>query len=126
MGLNILHEFKEFAIKGNVLDMAIGIIIGASFSKSIGSLVSDIIMPPIGLLLGHVNFSSLYINLSEKPYSSLAAAKEAGAATINYGLFINTVIDFSIVAFVLFLLIKQVNRLKNDQLIKEKENLWNI
>lgn len=122
MGLNILHEFKEFAIKGNVLDMAIGIIIGASFSKSIGSLVSDIIMPPIGLLLGHVNFSSLYINLSEKPYSSLAAAKEAGAATINYGLFINTVIDFSIVAFVLFLLIKQVNRLKTDQSIKEKEN----
>ena len=123
MGLNIFHEFKEFAIKGNVLDMAIGIIIGASFSKSIGSLVSDIIMPPIGLLLGHVNFSSLYINLSEKPYSSLAAAKEAGAATINYGLFINTVIDFSIVAFVLFLLIKQVNRLKNDQSIKEKESL---
>jgi large conductance mechanosensitive channel len=122
LGLNILHEFKEFAIKGNVLDMAIGIIIGASFSKSIGSLVSDIIMPPIGLLLGHVNFSSLYINLSEKPYSSLAAAKEAGAATINYGLFINTVIDFSIVAFVLFLLIKQVNRLKTDQSIKEKEN----
>ena len=79
-------------------------------------------MPPIGLLLGHVNFSSLYINLSEKPYSSLAAAKEAGAATINYGLFINTVIDFSIVAFVLFLLIKQVNRLKTDQSIKEKEN----
>jgi len=123
LGLNIFHEFKEFAIKGNVLDMAIGIIIGASFSKSIGSLVSDIIMPPIGLLLGHVNFSSLYINLSEKPYSSLAAAKEAGAATINYGLFINTVIDFSIVAFVLFLLIKQVNRLKNDQSIKEKESL---
>ena len=121
MGLNILHEFKEFAIKGNVLDMAIGIIIGASFSKSIGSLVSDIIMPPIGLLLGHVNFSSLYINLSEKPYSSLAAAKEAGAATINYGLFINTVIDFSIVAFVLFLLIKQVNRLKQNQPTEEKE-----
>ena len=110
----MLKEFKEFAMRGNVLDMAIGIIIGAAFGKIITSLVSDVIMPPIGLLLGKLDFSNLYINLSGQPYASLVAAKAAGASTINYGLFINTVIDFIIVAFVIFLLIRQVNKLKRQ------------
>lgn len=110
----MLKEFKEFAMKGNVLDMAIGIIIGAAFGKIISSLVGDVIMPPIGLLLGKIDFSTLFINLSGQPYASLAQAKAAGAATINYGTFINTVIDFIIVAFVIFLLIRQVNKLKRQ------------
>ena len=110
----MLKEFKEFAMRGNVLDMAIGIIIGAAFGKIVTSLVSDVIMPPIGLLLGKLDFSNLYINLSGQPYASLAAAKAAGASTINYGLFINTVIDFIIVAFVIFLLIRQVNKLRRQ------------
>ena len=111
----MLKEFKEFAMRGNVLDMAIGIIIGAAFGKIISSVVNDIIMPPIGLLLGKVDFSSLFVNLSGMPYASLAEAKAAGAATINYGLFINTVLDFVIVAFVIFLIVKQVNRLKKKE-----------
>lgn len=110
----MLKEFKEFAMKGSVLDMAIGIIIGAAFGKIISSLVGDVIMPPIGLLLGKIDFSTLFINLSGQPYASLAQAKAAGAATINYGTFINTVIDFIIVAFVIFLLIRQVNKLKRQ------------
>jgi large conductance mechanosensitive channel len=110
--MGIIKEFKEFAVKGNVLDMAIGIIIGTAFGKIVTSLVSDIIMPPIGLLLGKVNFKDLYINLSGQQYESLEAAKAAGAATINYGTFINLVIDFLIVAFVMFMIIKQVNRTK--------------
>jgi large conductance mechanosensitive channel len=110
----MFKEFKEFAMRGNVLDMAIGIIIGAAFGKIITSLVSDVIMPPIGLLLGKLDFSNLYFNLSGQPYASLAAAKAAGASTINYGLFINTVIDFIIVAFVIFLLIRQVNKMKRQ------------
>lgn len=110
----MLKEFKEFAMKGNVVDMAIGIIIGAAFGKIVSSIVTDIIMPPIGLLLGKVDFSTLFINLSAESYPSLAAAKAAGAATINYGLFLNTVIDFIIVAFVIFLLIRQMNRLKRQ------------
>lgn len=105
-------EFKKFVMRGNVIDLAVGIIIGGAFGKIITSLVSDIIMPPIGVLLGKVDFASLYINLSGKAYASLADAKAAGAATINYGLFINTVLDFVIVAFVIFLLVKQVNKLK--------------
>jgi large conductance mechanosensitive channel len=108
----MLKEFKEFAMKGNVLDMAIGIIIGAAFGKIITSLVSDVIMPPIGLILGRVDFSSLFLNLSHTHYDSLNAAKAAGDATINYGIFLNTVIDFLIVAFVIFLLVRQVNRWK--------------
>lgn len=104
-------EFKAFIARGNVFDLAVGIIIGAAFGKVVSSLVSDIIMPPIGILLGKVDFSNLYINLSGTEYASLAAAKEAGAATINYGAFISTVIDFLIVSFVIFLLVKQVNRL---------------
>ena len=108
----MFKEFKEFAMRGNVLDMAIGIIIGAAFGKIVSSMVADIIMPPIGLLLGKLDFSNLYLNISGTPYDSLAAAKAAGAATINYGLFINTVIDFVIVAFVIFLIVKQINRFK--------------
>ncbi len=107
----MLKEFKAFAMRGNVLDMAVGIIIGAAFGKIVSSLVSDIIMPPIGLLLGKVDFTNLYLNLSGTQYPSLAAAKEAGAATINYGLFLNTILDFVIVAFALFLLVRQVNRM---------------
>ena len=108
----MLKEFKEFAMKGNVLDMAIGIIIGAAFGKIITSFVSDVLMPPLGKLLGNMDFSGLFINLSGQEYATLAEAKEAGAATINYGLFLNTVIDFIIVAFAIFLLVRQVNKMK--------------
>jgi large conductance mechanosensitive channel len=110
-GAAMLKEFKEFAMRGNVLDMAVGIIIGAAFGKIITSFVNDILMPPIGLLLGKVDFSNLFLNLSGKPYETLAAAKTASAPTLNYGLFLNTVIDFVIVAFAVFLLVRQVNRL---------------
>src|SRR6204780_199471 len=106
----MLKEFKAFARRGNVMDMAVGIIIGAAFGRIITSLVSDIIMPPLGLVLGKVDFSTLFLNISGKPYATLADAKAAGAATINYGLFINSIIDFLIVAFVIFLLVRQVNR----------------
>jgi large conductance mechanosensitive channel len=106
----MLKEFKEFAMRGNVVDMAVGIIIGAAFGRIITSLVSDIIMPPIGLILGRVDFSNLFLNLSGKSYDTLAAAKAAGAATVNYGVFLNAVIDFLIVAFVIFLLVRQINR----------------
>lgn len=106
----MLKEFKEFAMRGNVLDMAVGIIIGAAFGKIVTSLVNDILMPPFGLVLGKMDFSNLFLNISGTSYPSLAAAKAAGAATINYGIFINNVIDFLIVAFVIFLLIRQVNR----------------
>jgi large conductance mechanosensitive channel len=111
----MLKEFKEFAMRGNVLDMAIGIIIGAAFGKIVTSFVSDILMPPIGLLLGRVNFADLFVNLSDRPVTTLAEAKAVGAATINYGLFLNTVIDFIIVAFVIFLLVRQINRLKRQE-----------
>jgi len=107
----MLKEFKDFAMRGNVLDMAIGIIIGGAFGKIVTSLVNDIIMPPIGLLLGKINFSNLYIDLSGQSYTSLTAAQAAGAPTLNYGTFINTVIDFLIVAFVVFLLVRSINRL---------------
>ncbi|MFY9751547.1 MAG: large conductance mechanosensitive channel protein MscL [Candidatus Acidiferrales bacterium] len=106
----MLKEFKEFAMRGNVVDMAVGIIIGAAFGKIVTSLVGDVLMPPFGRILGKVDFSSLFINISGKPYDSLAAAKAAGAATINYGVFINNVIDFLIVAFVIFLLVRVINR----------------
>ena len=108
----MLKEFKEFAMKGNVLDMAIGVIIGAAFGKIVTSLVSDVLMPPIGLLMGQVDFSSLFLNLSSTPQPSLAAAKAAGTPTINYGVFLQTVFDFIIIAFVIFMLVKQINRLK--------------
>ena len=110
----MLKEFKTFIMKGNVLDMAIGIIMGTAFGAIIKSLVDDIIMPPIGLLLGNINFADLFINLTGKAYPSLKAAKDAGAATINYGLFLNTVINFIIVAIVMFLLVRQINRMKRE------------
>jgi large conductance mechanosensitive channel len=108
----MLKEFKEFAMRGNVMDMAIGIIIGAAFGKIISSLVSDVLMPPIGKLMGGVDFSNLFVSLSGGQYASLDAAKAAGAATVNYGVFINTVIDFVIVAFAIFLLVKAMNKAK--------------
>ena len=108
----MFKEFKEFAMRGNVLDLAIGIIIGAAFGKIVTSFVSDILMPPIGRALGKVDFTNLFINLSGSHYDTLKAAKDAGAATINYGLFIGMVIDFVIVAFVIFLVIRQLNRMK--------------
>jgi large conductance mechanosensitive channel len=111
----MFKEFKEFAMRGNVLDMAVGIVIGAAFGRIITSLVSDVVMPPIGLLLGKVDFSSLFLNISGKSYATLADAKAAGAATINYGMFLNTVIDFAIVAFVIFLAVRQINRLKKPE-----------
>lgn len=109
-----LNEFKEFAMRGNVVDMAVGIIIGAAFGTIVSSLVADVVMPPIGLLLGNVDFSDLYINLSGQDYPSAAAAKEAGAPAIYIGLFLNAVINFVIVAFAIFLVIKAMNKLKKQ------------
>lgn len=113
--MGMMQEFKEFAMKGNVLDMAVGVIIGGAFGKIVSSLVSDILMPPIGLLMGKVDFSSLFIPLSEEAKGkSLAAAKAAGAATINYGVFLQTMLDFAILAFVIFMVVKQMNRFKKE------------
>jgi large conductance mechanosensitive channel len=116
----MLKEFKEFAMKGNVLDMALGIIIGAAFGTIVKSLVADVIMPPIGLLLGNVDFSSLYILLKDGakvagPYASLADAQTAGAVTLNYGIFINSVVSFLIVAFSVFMVVKSINQLKRKE-----------
>lgn len=111
----MLKEFRDFAMRGNVLDMAIGIIIGAAFGKIVSSLVGDVIMPPIGVLMGKVDFSQLYINLSGTPYPSLAAANAAGAATLRYGIFLQTIIDFIIIAFAIFMLIKAVNKAKKKE-----------
>ncbi|MHB8770723.1 MAG: large-conductance mechanosensitive channel protein MscL [Syntrophales bacterium] len=110
----MFKEFKEFVVKGNVLDMAVGIIIGAAFGKVVTSFVTDVLMPPVGLLLGKMDFSNLFINLSGKSFESLADAKKAGAATLNYGLFFNTAIDFLIVGFAIFIIVRQVNRLKRE------------
>ena len=110
----MLKEFRDFAMRGNVLDMAIGVIIGGAFGKIVSSLVSDVLMPPIGLLLGKVDFSSLFINMSGTPQPSLAAAKAAGAPTLNYGVFLQSMFDFIIIAFVIFMLVKQVNRFKKE------------
>ena len=111
----MLKDFREFAIKGNVIDMAIGVIIGGAFGKIVSSLLSDVLMPPIGLLMGRVDFSSLFVSLNGEHYASLTAAKAAGAPTLNYGVFLNTVLDFLIVAFVIFLVIRQINRLKRAE-----------
>jgi large conductance mechanosensitive channel len=110
----MLKDFRDFAMRGNVLDMAIGVIIGGAFGKIVSSLVSDVLMPPIGLLMGKVDFSSLFLNLSGTPQPSLAAAKAAGAPTLNYGVFLQSVFDFIIIAFVIFMLVKQVNRFKKE------------
>lgn len=111
----MLQEFKEFALRGNVLDLAIGVIIGAAFGNIVSSFVNDILMPPIGLLLGNADFSNLFINLSGGRYESLAAAEEAGAVTINYGMFINNIVDFLIIAFALFLVVRQINKLQREE-----------
>jgi large conductance mechanosensitive channel len=111
----MFKEFREFAMRGNVLDMAVGIIIGIAFGAIVTSLVNDIIMPPLGLALGRVDFSNLFINLSGGSYATLEAAKEAGAVTINYGVFVNSVINFIIIAFVLFLIVRSMNKLKRKE-----------
>jgi large conductance mechanosensitive channel len=111
----MLREFKEFAMRGNVLDMAIGIVLGGAFGQIVTSMVKDVVMPPIGLFLGKVDFASLFLNISGTEYATLKAAQEAGAATVNYGIFLNTVINFLIVAFVIFLLVKQVNRFQREE-----------
>jgi large conductance mechanosensitive channel len=105
-------EFKQFIQRGNVVDLAIGVVIGAAFGKIVTSFVEDILMPPIGLALGSVDFSNLFINLSGKDYPSVAAAKAAGAATLNYGIFFNNILNFVIIAFAVFLLVKQINRMQ--------------
>ena len=110
----MLKEFKEFVMKGNVIDLAVAVIIGAAFGKIVTSFTNDIIMPPIGLLLGNVNFTDLFWALDGNQYASLAVAQAAGAPTINYGVFINTIIDFIIVAFVIFLIVRQMNRMKRS------------
>lgn len=106
----MLKEFKEFALRGNVLDLAVGVIIGAAFGKVVSSLVDDVFMPPLGRVIGHVDFSSLFVNLSSTHYDTLAEAKSHSAPTLNYGVFINTIINFLIVAFAIFLLVRAVNR----------------
>lgn len=111
----MIKEFKDFIMRGNVLDLAIGVIIGGAFGKIISSLVSDVLMPPIGMLLGKVDFSNLFLDLSGGHYASLADAQAAGAATLNYGLFINNIINFLIIALVIFMIVKQVNRLQKPQ-----------
>jgi large conductance mechanosensitive channel len=113
--MGMLSEFKEFAVKGSVIDLAIGIVIGGAFGKIVSSMVNDIIMPPIGLLLGRVNFADMFISLDGKTYASLTEAKAAAAPTLNYGAFINVVIEFLIIAFVIFLLVKQINKMKREQ-----------
>ena len=109
------QEFKKFVMRGNVVDLAIAVVIGGAFGKIVTSFVNDILMPPIGLLLGKVDFANLFINLSGQDYASLAAAKEAGAATINIGVFLNTILDFVIVAFVIFLVLRALDRLKKKE-----------
>lgn len=111
----MLSEFKKFAMRGNVVDMAVGIVIGAAFGKIVSSIVNDIIMPPIGLLMGGVDFSNLFVNLGDVAYDSLALAEEAGAPLIKYGVFINTVLDFVIVAFAIFMVIKGMNKMKKKE-----------
>lgn len=111
---NFLREFREFAARGNVIDLAVGVIIGAAFGKIVSSLVKDVVMPPIGALLGGIDFSEFYINLSGTHYPSLADAQKAGAATINVGMFINTVIEFLIVAFAIFVMVRVINRLQRE------------
>ncbi|VVB52523.1 Large-conductance mechanosensitive channel [uncultured archaeon] len=117
--MSIVQEFKDFAVKGNVVDMAVGIIIGAAFGKIVSSLVNDMVMPPIGLILGNVDFSNLFLDLSGKGFKTLAEAKTAGAPVIAYGSFINAIIDFTIMAFVIFIMVKQINKLKKHEEAKQ-------
>ncbi len=111
----MLKDFKEFAIRGNVIDLAVAVIIGAAFGKIVTSMVNDIVMPPIGLLLGGADFTDLFITLKGGSFESLAAAQEAGAVTLNYGLFVNTVIQFLVVAFTIFVVIRQINKMKREE-----------
>lgn len=110
----MFKEFKDFAMRGNVMDMAVGVVIGGAFGKIVTSLVNDIIMPPIGKMMGNLDFSNLFLNLSSTEVKSLSEAKQLGVATINYGIFINVVLDFLIVAFAIFLVVKQMNRFKKE------------
>lgn len=116
--LRVFREFKEFAVRGNVLDMAVGIIIGAAFGKIVNSLVEDIIMPPVGLVVKRLDFSNFFISLDGNQYKTLTEAKAAGAATINFGIFINSLISFLIVGFVVFLIVKQANKIKREEDVK--------
>ena len=111
----MLKEFREFIARGNVIDMAVGIIVGAAFGKIVASLVDDIVMPPVGLLLGGIDFSNLFLSLTGQTYPSLKAAKDVGAPTVNYGLFLNNVINFLIISFVIFMIVRAVNRLKRQE-----------
>ena len=111
----MLNEFKEFAMRGNVVDMAVGIIIGGAFGRIVSSFVNDVLMPPIGMLLGNADFSNLFVNLGSEAYATIAAAEEAGAPILKYGAFVQTVIDFIIVAFAIFMAIKAMNRLKKQE-----------
>jgi len=111
----MFKEFKEFVMRGNVMDLAVGVIIGAAFGKIVGSLVNDVLMPLIGLLAGRVDFANLFVTLGEGTFATIADAKKAGVATLNYGVFLNTVIEFLIVAFAIFMVVKQVNRLKRPE-----------
>jgi large conductance mechanosensitive channel len=117
--MKILHEFKEFASRGNVIDLAVGVIIGGAFGKIVTSLVNDIVMPPIGLIMGKVNFKDRFFSLTGGQYETAEQAKAAGAVTINYGTFINTIIEFLIIAFAIFLVVKQINRLR--ELTRKKD-----
>ena len=109
--MSLAEDFKKFAMRGNVMDMAVGVIIGGAFGKIVTSVVNDIVMPPVGMLLGNVNFSNLFISLNGKEYATLEAAKKAGAPVLAYGSFMNTVIDFLILAFIIFMMIRQINKL---------------
>lgn len=109
---NVLKEFREFAVKGSVVDLAVGVVIGAAFNSIVGSLVNDVINPVLGLIVGKINFSNLFIALSKTKFETIEAAKAAGVSTINYGTFINNIINFTIVAFVIFLFVKEINKLK--------------
>lgn len=120
-GISMWKEFKEFAMKGNVLDLAVGVIIGGAFGKIVTSLVNDIVMPLIGLLMGKVDFTNLFITLGEGEFATIADAQAAGVPTLNYGLFINNVVDFLIIAFTIFIVIKQINRLKKRKEDKEEK-----
>lgn len=113
--MGLIKEFKEFAVKGNVIDLAVGVIIGGAFNKIVSSLVNDVVMPPIGMLFGKVDFTNLFFTLGKEEYKTLSEAKEAGAATINYGVFINNIIQFLITAFVIFLVIRQINKMKRKE-----------
>jgi large conductance mechanosensitive channel len=113
--MGLIQEFREFAVKGNAIDLAVGVIIGGAFGKIISSLVDDVIMPPIGLLLGGADFNELFINLGSGEYATLAAAKAAGAPTLNYGSFLQTVVDFLIIIWIIFLMVKTINRLRKRE-----------